>query len=54
MVVRVRLPPGPLVDCFKLQPLPLTYFSWPLVILLAYSALTTTLKQVCIRRFGWQ
>ena len=54
MIVGVWLPMGPLARYFKLQPLPLAYFAWLVAILLAYSALTTLMKQIYIRRFGWQ
>jgi Mg2+-importing ATPase len=54
MVVGIWLPMGPWAGYFKLQPLPPAYFAWLVAILLAYSALTTMMKQIYIRRFGWQ
>ena len=44
---------GPLAGHFKLQALPLGYFPWLIVILLAYAVLTTLLKRVYIRKYGW-
>ncbi len=54
MAVGVFLPMGPLAGYFKLQALPLPYFGWLVAILLGYATLTTVLKRVYIRRFGWQ
>jgi Mg2+-importing ATPase len=54
MLVGLWLPMGPLAESFKLQPLPLAYFAWLAVILLGYGALTTAMKRLYIRRFGWQ
>ena len=54
MAVGVFLPMGPLAGYFKLQALPLPFFGWLVAILLGYATLTTVLKRVYIRRFGWQ
>jgi Mg2+-importing ATPase len=48
------LPQGPLAGAFKLQALPPAYFGWLLAILLGYATVTTLMKRVYIRRFGWQ
>jgi Mg2+-importing ATPase len=48
------LPMGPLAGYFKLQALPLGYFPWLAGILLGYGLLTTVMKRLYIRRFGWQ
>ena len=54
MAFGIFLPMGPLAPYFKLQALPLSYFAWLAAILLAYCLLTTLMKRVYIRRFGWQ
>ena len=54
MAVGIFLPMGPWAATFKLQALPLAYFPWLLAILLAYAVLTTLMKRLYIRRFGWQ
>ena len=48
------LPMGPLAAHFKLQPLPAAFFGWLAAILVGYGALTTLVKRLYIRRFGWQ
>ena len=48
------LPNGPLAGYFRLQALPPAFYGWLLAILLGYSLLTTLMKRVYIRRFGWQ
>ena len=53
MAVGIWLPMGPLADDFKLQALPPAYFAWLTGILLAYCVLTTVMKRVYIRRYGW-
>ena len=53
MAIGIFLPMGPLAENFKLQALPLGYFPWLIVILLAYAVLTTLLKRVYIRKYGW-
>ena len=54
MAFGIFLPMGPLASYFKLQALPLPYFAWLGAILLAYCLLTTLMKRVYMRRFGWQ
>lgn len=54
MAIGVALPMSPLADYFKLQALPLSYFPWLVGILLGYAVLTTMMKKIYIRRFGWQ
>ena len=54
MALGVFLPMGPLADDFRLQALPLAYFPWLAAILLGYCVLTTVMKRLYIRRFGWQ
>ena len=54
MAIGVALPMSPLADYFKLQALPLSYFLWLVGILLGYAVLTTMMKKIYIRRFGWQ
>ena len=54
MAVGLWLPQGPLAGDFKLQALPLAYFGWLLAILTGYCLLTTAMKRLYIRRFGWQ
>ena len=54
MAVGLWLPQGPLADYFKLQALPAAYYGWLVAILLGYCLLTTLMKRVYIRRFGWQ
>ncbi|MBG6220499.1 MULTISPECIES: magnesium-translocating P-type ATPase [unclassified Janthinobacterium] len=54
MAVGVFLPMGPLASYFKLQALPLAYFPWLLGVLVCYTLLTTLMKRVYVRKFGWQ
>jgi Mg2+-importing ATPase len=54
MAVGLWLPMGPLASDFKLQALPAGYFVWLVGILVAYSTLTTVMKRIYVRRFGWQ
>ncbi|CAM4199104.1 magnesium-translocating P-type ATPase [Bordetella muralis] len=54
MAIGVLLPMSPLADYFGLQALPLSYFPWLAGILLSYAMLTTMMKKLYIRRFGWQ
>ncbi|MBL0151751.1 MAG: magnesium-translocating P-type ATPase [Ideonella sp.] len=54
MVVGLWLPIGPLAGYFKLQALPAPYYLCLLGILLGYCTLTTLMKRVYIRRYGWQ
>ena len=54
MAVGLWLPLGPLAAYFKLQALPAAYYGWLLAIVLGYCTLTTLMKRVYIRRYGWQ
>ncbi len=54
MAVGLWLPLGPLASYFKLQALPTAYYGWLVAILLGYCLLTTLMKRVYIRRYGWQ
>ena len=54
MAVGLWLPAGPLAGYFKLQVLPAAYYGWLLAILMGYCTLTTLMKRVYIRRYGWQ
>jgi len=54
MALGVWLPMGALAPYFKLQPLPLAFFGWLVAILLGYALLTTGMKTLYVRRFGWQ
>ena len=53
-LIGLWLPMGPLGAYFKLQPLPPAFFAWLAAILAGYALLTTGMKRVYIRRFGWQ
>jgi Mg2+-importing ATPase len=54
MAVGLWLPMSPLAGYFKLQALPAAYYGWLVGILLGYCLLTTLMKRLYIRRFGWQ
>jgi Mg2+-importing ATPase len=54
MAIGIYLPMGPLAEYFKLQALPLSYFPWLVGILTGYVVLTTLLKRIYIRKYGWQ
>jgi len=54
MAAGVFIVMGPLSGYFKMQPLPLSYFLYLAVILLAYLALTQAMKGFYARRYGWQ
>jgi Mg2+-importing ATPase len=54
MAAGILLPMGPLAEYFKLQPLPLSFFPWLVAILSGYVVLTSVMKRIYIRRFGWQ
>ena len=54
MAVGIYLPMGPLAEYFKLQALPLSYFPYLIAILMGYVVLTTVMKRIYIRKFGWQ
>ncbi len=54
MALGLWLPVGSLAGYFKLQALPMAYYGWLVAILLGYCTLTTLMKRVYIRRYGWQ
>ncbi|MDR0775305.1 MAG: magnesium-translocating P-type ATPase [Azonexus sp.] len=54
MAIGIFLPMGPLAHHFKLQALPLLYFVFLPLILLAYMGLTQAMKGIYFRRYGWQ
>ena len=54
IAIGVALPQSPLASYFKFQALPLAYFPWLAVVLIAYVALTQAMKGFYARRFGWQ
>lgn len=54
MAAGIFLPMGPLAEYFKLQVLPLSYFPYLVAILIGYVALTSVMKRIYIRKFGWQ
>ncbi|WP_211462867.1 magnesium-translocating P-type ATPase [Collimonas silvisoli] len=54
MLIGIVLPMSPMTDYFKFQGLPLTYFPWLILILIAYAVLTQAMKGWYARRFGWQ
>lgn len=54
MAIGIILPMSPLASYFKLEALPLSYFPWLVVILLAYGGLIQWMKGWYDRRYGWQ
>ena len=54
MAVGLWLPQSPLADYFKLRALPAAFYLWLFGILLGYCMLTTLMKGIYIKRFGWQ
>jgi len=52
VVIGIALPYSPLATTFRLQPLPLSYFPWLLLILTGYCLLSQSVKQFYCRRFG--
>jgi P-type Mg2+ transporter len=54
MTIGLWLPMGPMASDFKLQALPANFFVWLIGILIGYSVLTTLMKRVYVRRYGWQ
>jgi len=54
MLIGLYLPMGPLAGYFKLQALPMDYFPWLVAILSGYALTTTLMKNIYIRKFGWQ
>lgn len=53
IMIGIFLPMGPLASYFSLQPLPLSYFIYLPIILLAYMVLTQLLKKFYVKRYGW-
>jgi len=51
MAIGVFLPFSPLASAFKLQPMPVMFFAWLLVILVAYCFLTQLIKTWFIKKF---
>ena len=49
----IALPVSPLAGYFGLQPLPPAYYPWLVGMVLGYAVLTTAMKTLYIRRFGW-
>jgi Mg2+-importing ATPase len=54
MAIGLWLPLSPLAGYFKLQALPAAFYGWLAAILMGYCTLTTLMKRLYIRRFGWQ
>lgn len=54
MALGIWLPLGPLASYFRLEALPAAYYGWLVAILLGYCTLTTLMKRLYIRRYGWQ
>ncbi|OZI79574.1 magnesium-translocating P-type ATPase [Bordetella genomosp. 2] len=54
VAIGIFLPMGPLAPYFKLQALPPLYFACLPAILLAYMGLTQIMKNIYLRRYGWQ
>jgi len=54
MTIGVFLPVSPLAEYFGFQELPMDYYPWLAGILFSYAALTTSMKKIYIRKFGWQ
>ncbi|HAW6995721.1 magnesium-translocating P-type ATPase [Acinetobacter baumannii] len=54
MCIGIFLPMGPLASYLKLQALPLSYFLYLPLILVAYMCVTQWVKKIYIRRYGWQ
>ncbi|HEU0064326.1 MAG TPA: magnesium-translocating P-type ATPase, partial [Flavisolibacter sp.] len=52
MAIGIFIPFSPFAAALKLQPLPLSYFAWLILILLSYCLLTQLVKNWFIRRFG--
>ena len=52
MVIGIWIPFSPFASALKLEPLPVTYFLYLIVILTAYCVLTQLIKTWFIRRFG--
>ncbi|AZY50140.1 magnesium-translocating P-type ATPase [Bordetella avium] len=54
MLVGLALPFSPVASYFEMQALPWTYFPFLVLILLGYATMTQKLKNVWVRRYGWQ
>ncbi|EMN3699733.1 TPA: magnesium-translocating P-type ATPase [Acinetobacter baumannii] len=54
MCIGIFLPMGPLASYLKLKALPLSYFLYLPLILVAYMCVTQWVKKIYIRRYGWQ
>lgn len=54
MALGIFIPMGPLASYFKLETLPPLYFAFLPLILLTYMSLTQVMKELYIRRYGWQ
>ncbi len=54
MLAGIAITMGPLAHYFRLQALPMAYFGWLGLILLAYMGVTQGIKGWYDRRFGWQ
>lgn len=54
MCIGIFLPMGPWAEYVKLQALPLQYFIYLPLILLAYMLLTQMMKSFYVKRYGWQ
>jgi len=54
MALGLWLPSSPLAGYFRLQALPAAYFGWLLAILIGYSVVTSLMKRLYLRRYGWQ
>ena len=54
IAIAIALPQSPLAGAFKFEALPLAYFPWLVVVLLAYVALAQAVKSIYARHFGWQ
>jgi Mg2+-importing ATPase len=54
VAIGLWLPLGPLAGYFRLQALPVAFYGWLVAILVGYCTLTTVMKRIYIRRYGWQ
>jgi len=54
VAIGIFLPVSPIADYFKMTGLPLAYFPWLVVVLIAYIVLTQWMKGFYSRRYGWQ
>ncbi|MFH7812474.1 MULTISPECIES: magnesium-translocating P-type ATPase [Acetobacter] len=51
--IGIVLPNSPLGGYFGFQPLPLSYYPWLAAMILGYAFLTSLMKKIYIRQFGW-